>query len=176
MRARGEVAAMDELPFAPTSLSAILADLVFLLILGGGQAGEGQRPRSGGQAALRLAPRLPFALRWLQSAQQAAAAYYRAHTTVGERQGLDGLASDAVAWAERYASSPKGEAKLKEAVAMVQAALDRRGIHVDVAEIEAAVQSAWADLRTGPSPAAPAAPPAPAPAAHKQPAGAPAAG
>ena len=125
---------MEQLPFAPTSLSAILGDLVFLLILTGG----------------------PLALQWLRSAQQAAAAYYRAHTSVGERQVLDGLAGDAVAWAERYASSPAGRVKFKEAVAMVQAALDRRGIRLDVAEIEAAVQSAWCDLRqTSASPSIP---------------------
>lgn len=116
---------MGELPFAPTSLTAILADLAFVLVLTGG----------------------PLLLRWLQASQSAAVTYYRAHTTAGERLVLDGLAKDAVAWCEQFAQSPEGAAKFKQASALVQSALQRRGIRVDLAEIEAAVQSAWADAQ-----------------------------
>jgi len=116
---------MEDLPFAPTSLTAILADLAFVLVLTGG----------------------PLLLRWLQASQAAMRAYYSTHTTAGERVILDGLAKDAAAWAEQFAQSPEGQAKFKQALAMVQAALKRRGIAVDAAEIEAAVQSAWADMQ-----------------------------
>lgn len=116
---------MEELPFAPTNLTAILADLAFVLVLAGG----------------------PLLLRWLQTTQAAMRAYYRAHTTAGERLILDGLARDAVAWTEQFAQSPAGQAKFREAIALVQAALDRRGIRVDAAEIEGAVQAAWADMQ-----------------------------
>lgn len=115
---------MEELPFAPTNLTAVLADLVFVLVLAGG----------------------PLVLRWLQAVQAAAVAYYRAHTTAGERAVLDGLAEDAAAWAERYAKSPEAEAKLKEAITMVQAALKRRGLDVAASEVEAAVLAALRDL------------------------------
>lgn len=115
---------MEDLPFAPTNLTAILADLVFVLVLAGG----------------------PLLLRWARVLQVSALTYYRTHTSVGERAVLGGLAQDAAAWAERFAQSPEAEAKLKEAVAMVQAALKRRGIQLDIAEIEAAVVAGISDL------------------------------
>ena len=118
---------MEDLPFAPTNLTAILADLAFVLVLTGG----------------------PMLLRWLQASQAAMVAYYKAHTTAGERAVLDGLAKDAVAWAEQFAQSPEGQAKFKQASLMVQQALKRRGLNVDVTEIEAAVQSAFADMKQG---------------------------
>lgn len=117
---------MEDLPFAPTNLTAILADLAFVLVLTAG----------------------PLVLRWLQASQAAAVTYYQAHTTAGERTVLDGLAKDAVAWSEQFAQSPEGAAKFKQANALVQQALKRRGIEVNVAEVEAAVQSAWADAQS----------------------------
>ncbi len=124
--------AVEELPFAPTSLTGILADLVFVLILAGG----------------------PMMLRWFQGVQTAAVAYYRAHTTAGERAVLTGLAEDAAAWAEHCAKSPEAAAKLKEAVTIVQAALQRRGIDVNAAEVEAAVAAALHKLQNPGTPAA----------------------
>lgn len=119
---------MEELPFAPTTLTGILADLAFILVLTGG----------------------PLLLRWIQTTQGAVAAYYRTHTTAGERTVLDGLARDAVAWAEQFAASPDGQAKFQQATALLQAALQRRGLCVHVAEVEAAVQAAWAQMpKTG---------------------------
>lgn len=115
---------MEDLPFAPTTLTAVLADLAFVMLLAGG----------------------PMLLRWVRASQTALQAYYRAHTTAGERAVLDGLARDAVAWAEQFAQSAQGQAKFQQAMTMVQVALKRRGISLDMREIEAAVQSAWAEM------------------------------
>ena len=115
---------MEELPFAPTNLTNVLADLVFVLVLAGG----------------------PLLLRWAQVLQAQALTYYRTHTTAGERVVLGTLAKDAAAWAERYAKSPEAQAKLAEAMKMVQAGLKRRDIQVDPSEIEAAVVAAMVEL------------------------------
>ncbi len=113
---------MPALPFAPTTLTGILADLAFLVVIIGG----------------------PLVLKWWSTHQKGIAKWYMSQTTAQERAVLSSLAHDAVAWAERFASSPAGEQKMKQAIAFVQAALKTRGITLDVQEIIGAIQSAVA--------------------------------
>ncbi len=113
---------MTTLPFSLATASGRLMNLLFVLVFVLG----------------------PIAYKWGTQRQAAALAFYRAHTTAQQRTVLDGLAKDAAAWAERFASSPAGEQKMKQAIAFVQAALKTRGITLDVQEIIGAIQSAVA--------------------------------
>ncbi len=113
------------LPLAPTNPQSALLDLLFVLLIIGA----------------------PVAYRWAKARQAQALAFYRAHTTVQQRIVLDGLAKDAVAWAERFASSPAGKQKLQQAIALVQAGLKARGITIDVTEVEAAIQAEVAAMK-----------------------------
>ena len=117
---------MTSLPFLPTSLSGALADLLYLTLI----------------------VLVPVGLRYLRDHQVALAKWYDAQTTAQERAVLSGLAHDAVAWVERYASSPAGAEKFKQAMGLVQGWLVARGIHIDLAEVEAAIQDAYAALKT----------------------------
>lgn len=113
------------LPFSIATASGRLMDLLFLLIV-------------------VVAPML---YRWAQQHRAALSKWYQEHTTATERAVLAGLARDAVSWAERYASSPAGDAKFKQALNLVQGWLAKRGIHIDATEVEAAIQQAYADLK-----------------------------
>ena len=117
---------MPTLPFAPTTLTGILADLAILVVIIGA----------------------PLALKWWSNHQKGISKWYKSQTTVQERAVLSSLAHDAVAWAERYASSPAGIEKMKQAVALVQSGLKARGITVGVTEIVAAIQAAVAAAKT----------------------------
>lgn len=117
---------MPTLPFAPTTLTGILADLAILVVIIGA----------------------PLALKWWSNHQKAIAKWYMSQTTAQERAVLSSLAHDAVAWAERYASSPAGIEKMKQAVALVQSGLKARGIAIDVTEVVAAIQAAVAAAKT----------------------------
>ena len=90
---------------------------------------------------------VPMLVRWMQQHRAALAQWYKATTTAQERAILADMAKGAVMWVERYASSPAGQAKFKEAVNLVQGWLSTRGIHIDLVEIESAVQSLYADLQ-----------------------------
>lgn|GEM_PF-3486646 len=148
---------MTTLPFSLATASGRLMDLAFVLVFVVG----------------------PIAYKWAKQRQAAALALYRAHTTAQQRVVLDGLAKDAAAWAERFASSPAGEQKMKQAIAFVQKALGARGITLDVQEVIGAIQAAVAAAKTSgvlaaagptlavqpaPAPVAPARPTPPAPA------------
>ena len=113
------------LPFLPTTLTGALADLLYVAVL----------------------VAVPLLLRWWRTHQTAVVAWYDRQTTAQERAILAEMARAAVAWSERYASSPSGAEKFKQAANLVQGWLVRRGIHVDVAEIAAAIQAAYAELR-----------------------------
>ncbi len=117
---------MPTLPFAPTTLTGILADLAILVVIIGA----------------------PLALKWWSNHQKGISKWYKSQTTVQERAVLSSLAHDAVAWAERYASSPAGTEKMKQAVALVQSGLKARGIAIDVTEVVAAIQAAVAAAKT----------------------------
>ncbi|MDE3095776.1 MAG: hypothetical protein KGK07_07230 [Chloroflexota bacterium] len=91
----------------------------------------------------------PRAVRWLD-----------AHTTAQQRTLLGSAARDAVLWAEQFAG-PAGNAKFQAAVARLNVLLGRYGF--TAAEIEGAVQAAWAAAKAQGllnAPAQPAAPPA----------------
>ena len=113
------------LPFSLGTASGRLLDLVFVV----------------------LVIVVPMLIRWMQQHRAALAQWYKATTTAQERAILADMAKGAVSWVERYASSPAGQAKFKEAVNLVQGWLSKRGIHIDLAEVESAIQSAYADLR-----------------------------
>ena len=115
-----------QLPFLPTNPTAVLADLAYIAILVG----------------------VPVALRYWRAHLKAIAKWYMSQTTAQERAVLSSLAHDAVAWAERYASSPAGIEKMKQAVALVQSGLKARGIAIDVTEVVAAIQAAVAAAKT----------------------------
>ena len=136
---------MTTLPFAPTNLTNGLLDLVFLVIVIGA----------------------PLALKWWNAHQAAIVKYYEKHTSAEERAILATLAKDAVAWTERFASSPAGADKMKQAVALVQSWLTARGITISLAEVQAALQTAYAELKSSGVLAAsgPTLAPAPAPVA-----------
>ena len=114
------------LPFAPTTLQGVLADAVFLCVL----------------------IILPLGARWLHAHQVVLARWYDAATTAQERSVLASISNGAVAWVERYGSSPDGQAKFRQAVALVQAWLGARGITVNMTEIQAAIQDAYASMKT----------------------------
>ena len=113
------------LPFLPTTLTGALADLLYV--------------------AVRVA--VPLLLRWWRAHQAAIVAWYDSQTTAQERAVLAEMAKAAVLWIERYASSPAGATKFKQAATLVQDWLVRRGIHVDAGEVAAAIQAAYAELR-----------------------------
>lgn len=117
---------MTTLPFSLGTASGRLLDLIFVL----------------------LVIVVPMLIRWMQQHRAALAKWYMANTTTEERAILADLAKSAVAWVERYASSPAGQDKFKQAVNLVQGWLVKRGIHIDLAEVEAAIQDAYAALKT----------------------------
>ncbi len=112
------------LPFAPTTLSAIVSDLAYLAV----------------PAAVTLA-----ANEWRAHREQIVQ-WYRSRTTAQERAVLGGYAHDAVLWAERFLAGSTGQEKFRQATQAVQGWLDRRGIAIDLAQVEAAVQSAYAGV------------------------------
>ncbi len=136
---------MTTLPFAPTNLTNGLLDLVFLVIVIGA----------------------PLALKWWNAHQAAIVKYYEKHTSAEERAILATLAKDAVAWTERFASSPQGAQKFHQATALVQGWLKARGITISLAEVSAAIQTAYSELKSSGVLAAsgPTLAPAPAPVA-----------
>lgn len=114
------------LPYLPTNLSAVLADLAYLAV-----------------------PVVVTAVvAWWRKHRPAVARWFQAHTTLQERTILEGLARDAVQYAEQFASSPAGAAKRQQALAYVQQALKARGWSIDVQEILGAIQSAYAAAKT----------------------------
>lgn len=91
---------------------------------------------------------VPRATRWID-----------AHATARQRSVLAAAAHDAVLWAERFAG-PAGDAKFQAATRAVNRALGRWGF--TLADVEGAVQAAWAAAtkdgllnppRTAPAPA-----------------------
>ena len=126
-------------PYLPTNLSAVLADLAYLAVPVVVTAG----------------------VAWWRKHKPAVARWLRAHTTLQERTILEGLARDAVQYAEQFASSPAGTAKRQQALQYVQHALSARGVNIDVQEILGAIQSAYAAAKTSGALAASAPVPAP---------------
>ena len=116
---------MTSLPFSLDTPSGRLLDLIFVL----------------------LVIVVPMLVRWMQQHRAALAKWYMANTTTEERTILADLARSAVSWVERYASSPAGQDKFKQAVNLVQGWLVKRGIHVDLAEVEGVIQQVYAELK-----------------------------
>lgn len=116
---------MTTLPFSLGTASGRLLDLIFVL----------------------LVIVVPMLVRWMNQHRAALAKWYAANTTTEERTVLADLAKSAVSWVERYASSPAGDAKFKQAVNLVQGWLVKRGIHIDLAEVEATIQSVYAEIK-----------------------------
>ena len=116
---------MTSLPFSLGTASGRLLDLIFLI----------------------LVIVVPMLVRWMQQHRAALAKWYMANTTTEERTILADLAKSAVSWVERYASSPAGQDKFKQAVNLVQGWLVKRGIHVDLAEVEGVIQQVYAELK-----------------------------
>lgn len=113
-------------PFAPTNLTTALADVLYLALIVG----------------------VPVALKYLKAHQQALQKWLDARTTVQERAFLGSIAKEAVAYAERFASSAAGKAKMAQAIDYVQAELKRAGISIDLQTITGALQAAYAELKS----------------------------
>ncbi len=115
---------MTTLPFAPTTLTGILADVAFLAVIIGA----------------------PLALKWYRTHAVAIAAWYKAQVPAADRAVLATIAREAVVYAERFASSPAGAAKLQQAVGYVQAELKALGLNFSLTAVVAGIQAAFADL------------------------------
>ena len=115
---------MTSLPFVPNTLTGILADLAFLAVILGA----------------------PLALRWWNAHQAAITKWYRAQVPAADRAILAAIAKEGVVYAERFASSPAGAAKLQQAIGYVQAEMKTIGVNVSLTAVVAAIQQAFAGL------------------------------
>lgn len=105
--------------------------------------------------------------------------FYMAHTTAEQRAILTTLAEAAIPFIERAFPALDGPAKMQEAIAWVNNELTKLGIPLSAADIEAALEKAYADAKAKgilavyakPAPApAPSPDPSPAPAPSPTPA------
>lgn len=74
-----------------------------------------------------------------------AARYYRAKTTVRQREWLSLIGQEAFHYAERAFGHYDGPAKLNEAVKYVLERSDLQGVEVTYPEIRAVIEKAWAE-------------------------------